>query len=156
MIDRAMIEQRFRKKQSEIAALEEKLRASKAYLAALADILKLDGPDEVDGPEAKLRAGSSAAQTRDIIKQRGLPVHIDDLLRAMGKEVTRDAKASLAGSLAAYVRKEEIFSRPAPNTYGLIELGHATAAEDEPEPPENFGQARHAPAFEEDLDDAPF
>jgi hypothetical protein len=155
MIDRAMIEQRYQKKRAEITTLEEKLRAAKAYLAALADILKLDTADEPDATESKLRSGSSVAQARDIIKGRGRPVHIDDLLRAMGKEVTRDAKASLAGSLAAYVRREEIFSRPAPNTYGLIELGHLTAAEDDPEPPEHFGRGAPAPAaaFDSDLDD---
>jgi hypothetical protein len=160
MIDRAAIELRFRKKKAEIAALEDKLRTAKAYLAALTDILKLDGSDASEAAEVKLREGSAAAQARAIIKARGEPVHIDVLLRDMGKEVTRDSKASLAGSLAAYVRRDEIFSRPAPNTYGLIELGHQTTEEEEAQPPEHFGRssdARPVPAFDSDLDsDVPF
>lgn len=165
MIDRASIELRYRKKQAEIASLEERLRAAKAYLTALNDILKMDSAsEEGDASEAKLRPGSAVAQARDIIAERGGPVHIDELLRAMGKEVTRDSKASLAGSLAAYVRRDEIFSRPAPNTYGLIELGHSTAVEEDAEPPEDFGQSPVSapaqavslhPSYEVD-DDVPF
>ena len=143
MSERKKIEERLRKKQTEIAALEEKIKGAKVYVQALQDVLKLLGrDDEADSAEAKLRPGSSVAQARDIILARGAPVHLDDLLETMGKEVTRDSKASLAGSIAAYVRKEEIFTRPAPNTFGLIELGHTTSDEDEPdEPPSGFGGA---------------
>lgn len=156
MSERAIIESKLRKKQAEVAALEEKLRSAKVYVSALNDILKALGGGS-DAVETKLRAGSAVAQARDIILSRGGPVHIDDLLRSMGKEPTRDAKASLAGSLAAYVRKDDIFSRPAPNTYGLIELGHATVDEDEQpdEPPPSFG--RPQPAFDPEIDeDVPF
>lgn len=50
------------------------------------------------------------------------------------------AEISLASSLAAYVRKGEIFTRPAPNTFGLVELGHKTIIEEEAGPPAGFGQ----------------
>ena len=160
MIDRAQIEARYNKKQAEVYALEEKVRAAKAYLSALTDILRMADQAEGTPSETKLRAGSAVAQAHDIIMFRRSPVHIDELLRAMGKEVTRDSKASLAGSLAAYVRRDDIFSRPAPNTYGLIELGHTTI-EDEDEAsdvPADFGApTRAGTAFDEDLDsDVPF
>jgi hypothetical protein len=40
------------------------------------------------------------------------------------------------------VRKGEIFTRPSPNTFGLIELGHDNEddANPESEPPVNFGE----------------
>lgn len=156
MIDRAQIEARYTKKQAEIAALEEKLRTAKAYLGALSDILRLSDQSDGAPSETKLRAGSAVAQARDIILARRAPVHIDDMLRAMGKEVTRDSKASLAGSLAAYVRREDIFSRPAPNTYGLIELGHTTVADEEDvsDLPAEFGATVRpaAVSFDDDLD----
>ena len=47
-----------------------------------------------------------------------------------------------AVSLAAYVRKGEIFTRSGPNTFGLIELGHVNEnkANPEHEPPAGFGE----------------
>lgn len=163
MTERQMIEERMRKKLAEVATLEEKLKSAKVYLSALRDILRLIEKDETDTSdqgEVKLRAGSSVAQARDIILARGEPVHLDDLLTGIGKEVTRASQASLAGSLAAYVRKDEIFTRPAPNTFGLIELGHTSPnEEDDPfEPPAGFGrQPVPKGGFDDDLDgDVPF
>ena len=161
MSERRKIEERLRKKQSEVAALEDKIKTAKIYITALHDILKMLGRDDEEDTEpveTKLRPGSAVAQARDIILERGEPVHLDDLLIAMGKEVTRDSKASLAGSLAAYVRRDEIFTRPAPNTFGLTELGHITTDEDDgvSEPPAGFGrQPVAAPEFDAD-DDVPF
>jgi hypothetical protein len=34
--------------------------------------------------------------------------------------------------LAAYVRRGEIFTRPSPNTFGLLELGHDNEADASP------------------------
>jgi hypothetical protein len=119
-------------------------------------ILSRDGGD--DEPETKLRHGSAVAQARDVILDHGSPMQIDEILSAMGKEATRETRASLVGSIAAYVRRDEIFTRPAPNTFGLIELGHDTyGAEDEPvEPPAGFGrQPIGRDPFEVD-DDSPF
>jgi hypothetical protein len=154
--ERDVIEGQLAKKQAEIESLEDKVRAAKVYVAALRDVLKLmdkagrQDANHEDG-ETKLRAGSAAAQTRDIILARGEPMHIDDLLDAMGKEQTRDAKTSLASSLAAYVRREDIFTRPAPNTFGLIELGHFEVEEEvEAEPPVGFGRSN---PFANDFDD---
>jgi hypothetical protein len=146
--ERQIIETQISKKQAEIDGLEDKIKAAKVYVAALRDVLKLmdksgKTASEMEDGETKLRAGSAVAQARDIILERGEPVYLDDLLEAMGKEVTRDSKASLAGSLAAYVRREEIFSRPAPSTFGLIELGHFEVLDEEEAPPPGFGGGAH-------------
>ena len=77
----------------------------------------------------------------------------------MGKKVTRDTKASLAGSLAAYVRKGEIFTRPAPNTYGLVELGHNEHEDElEEQPPTGFGSSNAGlkSNYDDIDDDIPF
>lgn len=157
MSERKLIEERLRKKELEVAALEEKLKSAKVYVTAFRDVLKLLGGDAAreEPPETKLRAGSAVAQAREFILARGEPAHLDDILEAMGKEATRDNKASLAGSLAAYVRRDEIFTRPAPNTFGLVELGHATVEDEDSEPPEGFGSSSPAAAqaFDSDLDD---
>ena len=160
MSERKKIEERLRKKMQEIGALEDKLKAARIYVQALQDILKLvDREDGEAKPESVLKAGSAVAQARDVILERSVPVHINEILDALGKDATREAKASLTSSLAAYVRRNEIFTRPAPNTFGLVELGHETNDENPPEPPPNFGQspasARVGGGFDTD-DEIPF
>lgn len=158
MSERQKVEERIRRKQSEVLSLEEKLKAAKVYLSALRDIVKMfDADDEEIAPEGKLKAGSSVALTRGIILKRGFPMHADELLQDMGRSVTAANRSSLVGSLSAYVRKEEIFTRVAPNTFGLIELGHTeeSATSDDDEPPPGFGQT--PVVFSDDLDpDIPF
>jgi hypothetical protein len=149
MDDREKIEERLRKKETEIQGLEERLRAARVYVQALQDVLKLlrasenQDETEVATPEkqSKLRAGSAVDQARQIILKRREPVHITALLEAMGKDTGSDSRVSLASSLAAYVRRGEIFSRPAPNTFGLLELGHISSDEGEDmQPPAGFGK----------------
>ena len=143
MSERAIIQDRLRKKEHEIQTLEEKLRTARTYVHALQDILKMLSKVEPEtANEATLRPGSAVSQARDAIFRSGAPVHITDLLEALGKEATREVRASLTSSLAAYVRRNEIFTRPAPNTFGLIELGHTTAfGEEEHVPPQGFGRS---------------
>jgi hypothetical protein len=140
MSERRRIEDRIRKKEQEIQGLEEEIKAARIYVQALQDVLRMFPRDqrETDSSPTTLRAGSGVAQAREAILREGKPLHISVLLQKVGKEPTREARISLSGSLAAYVRKGEMFSRPAPNTFGLIELGHASdpLAND---PPENFG-----------------
>lgn len=164
MNERQSIERRLRKKEQEIQSFEEKMKAAKIYAQALRDVLKmLDQNGESAAPvDSTLRQGSAVDQARGVILGRGAPVHIDDLLLALGKEVTRMSKSSLTGSLAAYVRRGEIFTRPAPNTFGLIELGpEANNAEEASGPPSGFGQnpppTQTAPTrIQENDDDIPF
>lgn len=160
MSERSKIEERIQRKQAEIVALEDKLKAAKVYIGALRDVLKMMDPDRDKSStqaDAKLKTGSSVDQARAIILERGAPVHVDDLLRSMGKEVSAANRSSLVGSIAAYVRREEIFSRPAPNTFGLIELNHTEEESDEfeVEPPSGFGTAPVATDWDVD-DDIPF
>ncbi len=144
MSERKIIEGQLSKKITEIQALEEKVKSARVYVRALEDILKeLDKsatatPGSVES-DVSMRRGSSVDQARAVILERGAPIHIDDLLEALGREVTRETKASLTGSLAAYVRREEVFTRPAPSTFGLIELGHFEIADEPNEPPGAFG-----------------
>ena len=142
MIERKVIQDKLRKKEYEIQQLEEKLRSAKVYLHALHDILKtVEREESPNISEPTLRSGSAVAQVREVIISRGEPVHMDNLLEALGKGSSREAKASLTSSLSAYVRRGEVFSRPAPNTFGLIELGHSNIPEEPQEPPPEFGQS---------------
>lgn len=142
MNERRKIEERLRKKEEEIRDLEGQIRDAKIYVQALLDVLKIlprSSDRELFNGSGTLRAGSGVAKARELILQEGHPVHVVELLKALGREPTREARASLSGSLAAYVRRSEIFSRPSPNTFGLIELGHGNDAPEE-EPPADFGE----------------
>jgi hypothetical protein len=143
MGESGIIQDRIRKKEAEIQTLEDRLRAAKIYLQALQDVLAAVERDVGPPLADALRTGSSVAQAREAILRAGKPVHVSDLLAALGKDVTKETRASLASSLAAYVRKGEVFTRPAPNTFGLVELGHATEPEQtEAEPPSDFGRPK--------------
>lgn len=151
MSHRQMIENKMAKKSSEIQMLEEKIKVARIYVQALQDVLKaLDKSLETDEvTETVLRKGSIVDTARETILANDRPMHIDELILAVGREATRENKASFGGSLAAYVRRNEIFTRPAPNTYGLVELGHFDdVAPISPEPPVGFGRASS-----EDMDD---
>jgi hypothetical protein len=146
MSERAKVEERLRRKEAEILGLEEKIKAARVYIQALRDVLRLledDNDPNSESGDGTLKSGSAVAQARDAILAKGQPMHINSLLEAMGRDATPASRASLIGSISAYVRRNEIFTRTAPNTFGLSELGHATAASDEPEePPTGFGSIK--------------
>lgn len=152
MIQQKRILDRIKRKQAEIQDLENQAREGRAYVQALYDVLKMMPRDtqSASGSEI-LRPGSAAAKARDLILAAGAPVHVSDLLKQMGKEVSRETRSSLSGTLAAYVRKGEIFTRPGPNLFGLVEMnGQPDARENvQAEMPANFGD------FDSD-DDIPF
>ena len=54
----------------------------------------------------------------------------------MGKPVDKKNRLSVIGSLSSYARKNEIFVRTAPNTFGLLEMEQATDVD----LPETFGK----------------
>ncbi len=147
MSDRRRIEERIRKKEHEIQALESNIREAKAYVQALLDVLKMF-PKEV-GQEfresqtapSSLRAGSNVFQARAAILAAGQPLHVSNILQKIGKHSDKQARISLSSQLASYVRKGEVFTRPSPNTFGLTELGHSARSA---EPPPDFGSEENS------------
>jgi hypothetical protein len=152
MADRRLIESRIKKKEQEIQELEAQIREARIYLQALQDVLRMF-PKEVGGvaptPEMTLRAGSLVAMARDAILKRGKAMHVDEMLTDMGKEVNRENKTALGGSLSAYVRRGMIFTRSGPNVFGLVELSDRPASA--PEPPVDFGTEPKAANIDDDI-----
>jgi hypothetical protein len=146
MGEREKIAERLRKKEQEIQELEEKIKESRVYIQALQDVLKIFPRESVDS-ETALRAGSMVAQAREAILKAGRPMHVNEIVTALGRERNRASQTAVSASIAAYVRKGEIFTRPLPNTFSLKELEsvrETSLATDEP--PADFGQD---PATEE-------
>ncbi|RPI79595.1 MAG: hypothetical protein EHM45_02370 [Desulfobacteraceae bacterium] len=132
---RGKFEDKIKKKELEIQEYENKMKEAKAYLQALQDAIKLLPRENPVNPLKSniLRPGSNIAKTYEFLKKTGKPMHVNDILDAIGKKISNKEKISLSGSLGWYVRRKEIFSRPAPNTFGLLNT------DDLEEPPEDFG-----------------
>lgn len=131
------------KKQQEVAELELRIREAKAYIQALEDSMKLLPRDTGANVEVDhtLRPDSTLAKARDAIRTAGAPLPISDLLKALGKTPDKKSRVSLAGTLSSYARAGKVFTKTAPNTFGLAEFGRTspqTAASDN-ELPEDFG-----------------
>jgi hypothetical protein len=136
------VEKRIARKEQEIRELQQKIRDAEIYMGALHDVLRLlpKGTSATDG-ESALRSGSSLARAREAIRKAGRPLHVVDMLKAMGLPTDRKHRGGLSGTLSPYVRRGEVFTRPAPNTFGLKELGDQgdQRVGGEEEPPESFG-----------------
>jgi hypothetical protein len=110
------------RKQAEISDLEIKVREAKAYIQALQDSMKIL-PREVCEAQTELRPDSALARIRDFIKNSGKPLHITEILRLLGKGTDKKNRVSISGTLSSYARNRKIFTKTAPNTFGLIEMG---------------------------------
>jgi hypothetical protein len=143
MAFREELQKRIDRKRAEIHALEGKLKEAEIYVQALEDTLKMlphDGDDATEvSTETLLREGSNIARAREVLQNAGRPLHILEMLSAMGKPTDKDNRAALAGSLGAYVRRGEIFTRPAPNTFGLTGMKLSGLQPSVSAPPANFG-----------------
>jgi hypothetical protein len=133
---RKELDKKISKKREEIDSLQNELQTAKTYLQALEDTRKLLPRNPVDNPTVTLRPGTDLSRVRVILQEARAPLHVEDLLKRLGKPVEKKSKLSLSGSLASYARDNKIFTRPAPNTFGLVEF-EAGAPTDEP--PEDFG-----------------
>lgn len=138
MSAREKLEQRIEEKEVEIEAYETKAREARIYIQALQEALRLLPKDVLEGNlDATLRSGTNIDKARETLRAKGEPMHVADLLKALGKPDDNVNRAALSGSISAYVRKGQIFTRPAPNTFGLMEF---VPGPTRPKgPPPNFG-----------------
>lgn len=142
---------RISRKLQEVAALEQQQSAlaqqigiAKAYAQAMEEALRMAERDAVAPITTgkSLRRGSGPGKAQKALRQAGQPLHITRLLVEMGLPVNRKTRSTLSSALATYARKGEVFTRTAPNTFGLIEFGpvpDAAASLDTEGEPESEG-----------------
>ncbi len=133
------------RKSQEIMDLERQIDMARAYLQAIQDSMKAlpretSAQPNGDDPSLDLRPGTLLARAKDAIQKNGSPMHIIALLSAIGVENTKKARVSLVGSLGAYVRKGSVFTRPGPNTFGLVGMDSLPFEAAEQALPEEFGR----------------
>lgn len=135
--------------EQEMAAIETKILSAKSYVQALDDALRLaersgssmtaSGKD----PSRGLRKGSLPAKAYPVLKRVRGTLYLTALLEGMNVPVTPKNKRALASSLSAYARRGEIFTRPEPNTFGLVEFeGAGGTSTDEPTEQPTAGQSQ--------------
>lgn len=142
------IQRKIDKKQQELAerdiAFQIEKASAAAYIQAMQDMLKSLPRDFTDAKTAQqvLRPGSAMARVKEAIEAAGKPLHILEILRAIGRPPSKENRTSIGGSISNYARRGEIFVRTAPNTFGLLGMEGAKASE----PPDDFGEVRVRPA----------
>lgn len=140
------LQKRIDRKLEESRELELRIRENQAYVQGLQDTMKMLPRDSQLTPAPLLRAGTDLAKAQDCLRKVGRPLHISELLKALGKPINNVNRAGLSGNISAYVRRGQVFTRPAPNTFGLIELEDLAASGTRPPgPPPNFGLVEETP-----------
>ena len=128
---------RIEKKKTEVEAMRTSLRLEERYLEAMYDAYKLmpRTGEESNGSGAGFRKGSKAEKAYSALKKAGRPMHIKDLVEAIGLKVTRGNTQGLAGSLRLYAQRCHVFTKPEGlgNTYGLVEFGEASPSAGQPD-----------------------
>ncbi len=129
-----------KKKLAEIQSLKEdrqdldaKISKCEAYIEGLGDAMRhLPKSDEDENAALRLRAGSSIDKIYRILQAKKEPMHINDLLAALGKP-TDDKKVRQAtvGPINQYVRQGRIFFRDKPSIFGLREWKKASQGTEE-------------------------
>jgi hypothetical protein len=130
------IERKCKLKEEQLRDLEQQITQVKAQLETYREVLKVIGKSSDSSASDALRPGSLVDMARNAIREFGKPMHVDKLLIAIGKEPSKKNKVSLSGSMAHYVRQGIIFTRPAPNTFGLRDFDESETVEI----PEEFGK----------------
>src|SRR5262245_40584436 len=101
---------RIEKKRAEVEVMRQALRLEERYLEALLDSYKLlprSGEETNGAGPSTFRKGSNTAKAYEALKRAGHPMHVKDLVEAMGQKVNRSTTQGLSSSLRAYVNKGE-------------------------------------------------
>ena len=102
--------------------LDVRIREEESYIQALNDMMKhLPKPEIDENPAARLRSGSEVARAYEALSQKGEPMHVMDILTALGKDENKETRQAMTSQLGHYVRQGRIFHRAGPNIFGLIE-----------------------------------
>ena len=138
---REKIEERIRRKEQEISEWTTRIAEARSYIQGLQEAIKLM-PKEggvASASELALRPGSAAHRAMEVLRESPIPLHINALLKAMGRQSTKGQRVLVGGTLSRYARLGQIFLRTGPNTFTLLNKN------DESQPPEGFGSEEPIP-----------
>ena len=113
-----------KKFEDEIAKLTEIIERSTAERETWQKALRLlprEGATP-NGSSRGFRPGSEMERAQNALKVAGKAMHIGAIVVAIGKEDSKDNRTNLQSQLNAHAKNGNVFTRPAPGTYGLIEF----------------------------------
>ena len=136
------VQNQLKRKTKDLQELESKrleidiqISAAQGAISALEEVMKHFPKEDIDGdPARSLRAGGQVHRIYIILKKNGKPMHITEILEAMGKNTDIKSQQATGSQLNSYVRDGRIFSRDTPNTFGLKEW--KVSGNDSPTSPE--------------------
>ena len=126
---RRKIESKIRKKREELNVVQDQItelrstvREIEAYISGQEEILKMVPATTANGSDESvaIRRGSLADKAREYLRKENRPIKLMEILSGLGMEKAR--RQTLSGTLSSYVRKGQIFTRPFPGTFGLVEF----------------------------------
>lgn len=127
---RSELEKRLKRQRAELDAIEKdkvelasREAVCKAIIAELEGLLRLAPKEEGETVEKALRVNTDPYHAREVLRKNRGPLHVKEILERIGGDTGRNRRSSLASQLGAYARKTEIFTKPGPNVFGLIDYG---------------------------------
>ncbi len=105
-------------KRAELVRLEAELAAGRAYLRFLDERVEAADKRCAGEPECI----DPVIVIRRLIREAGQPLYIDDILRGLDRPLNREGREEIRQLLLSWVRREEIFTGPRPEVFGLVEL----------------------------------
>lgn len=115
------LQDKIKKEGQAITELEHKIADAEGKISAFDEAIKLLPKDPAQSRD--LRPGSELGKVRDLIKAKGRPLTLDEILLGLSYQCDDKKRNSLRGSISNYARDGRVFTKEAaPDTFGLIEL----------------------------------
>ena len=111
-------------KKAELVRLEAELEAGRAYLRCIEDRITAGEAQGSDEPVSE----DPVVAIRRLIRDAGEPLYIDDILRGLDRPLNRASREEIRQLLLSWVRRGEIFTRPRPAIFGLVESAEPPAS----------------------------
>jgi hypothetical protein len=107
----------------QVAEIEASIAEARILVSAWEEIVSdlPSGSQARSEASRKIRPNSNVDLTLKILRQEMKPMHINEIMERLGIVPNKRNRSSLSGTLGPYVREEKVFTRPAPNTFGLKE-----------------------------------
>lgn len=102
----------------EISEIRTELAKKEIYLKACRDVFE----DIYPVGSNTFRKESMISKAHEFLKGIGEPKYIDEILKGIDIEPTKENATSLLNSLASYARRKHVFTKPSASTFGLKEF----------------------------------